>query len=240
MSKVKMQFDPDLAKEIGVEEAIMYSNIEYWCAHNQANRVNLHEGRYWTYNSISAFTELFTFWTEKQIRRILDNLVKKGHVMVGEFAANKYDRTKWYSVASQTVRLDLPETANGLGEVVKSTYTDNKPNTKPKEGDIEKTTNAEKRFISFRAAYEGGKGGHEVEFQNFKKKHKNWVDVADLLQPALERQKKERDMLAAANEFVPQWPNLQTYINQSRWLFEYKPKNANKNQQAVNRNQSLE
>jgi hypothetical protein len=63
MSKVKMQFDPDLAKEIGVEEAIMYSNIEYWCAHNQANRVNLHEGRYWTYNSISAFTELFTFWT---------------------------------------------------------------------------------------------------------------------------------------------------------------------------------
>ena len=128
MSKVKMQFDPDLAKEIGVEEAIMYSNIEYWCAHNQANRVNFHEGRYWTYNSISAFTELFTFWTEKQIRRILDNLVKKGYVLVGEFADNKYDRTKWYSVLSQTGDIDLPKRANGGGDMGNSTYTDNKPN----------------------------------------------------------------------------------------------------------------
>ena len=73
---IKMQFNPEIAKDIGVEEAIMYSNIEFWCEKNKANNKNFHDEAYWTYNSMEAFKILFPFWTVRQIERILKNLEK--------------------------------------------------------------------------------------------------------------------------------------------------------------------
>ena len=66
-------FDIEIAQEIGVDEAIMLQNIIFWLVKNKANGTNHYDGRYWTYNSHKAFKELFPFWTENQIRRILEN-----------------------------------------------------------------------------------------------------------------------------------------------------------------------
>jgi hypothetical protein len=96
-TKVKMQFDPVIAKEVGVEEAIMYSNIKYWVKINKVNERNFKDGYYWTFNSMRAFSELFTFWTEKQIKRILENLEKSGLIKIGSYNKTKYDRAKWYT-----------------------------------------------------------------------------------------------------------------------------------------------
>ncbi len=96
-TEIKMRFDPVVAKKVGVEEAIMYSNIRYWCIKNKANKKHFNDGRFWTYNSIEAFCDLFPFWTEKQIRRILNNLIKKGYVKTGNYNKKGYDRTKWYA-----------------------------------------------------------------------------------------------------------------------------------------------
>lgn len=96
-TEIKMRFDPLVAKEIGVEEAIMYSNLKFWCAKNKANKKHFYKGSYWTYNSIEAFCDLFPFWTKKQIRRIIENLIKKGSVKTGNFSKKGYDRTKWYT-----------------------------------------------------------------------------------------------------------------------------------------------
>ena len=95
---IKMQFDPLIAKDIGVEEAIMLSNIEYWCIKNEANKKHYYEGTYWTYNTQEAFEELFSFWTRAQIRRILGNLEDKNYIKSGNFNKAKYDQTKWYSI----------------------------------------------------------------------------------------------------------------------------------------------
>lgn len=88
-------------------------------------------------------------------------------------------------------------------------------------------------FKAFMAKWPGKKLSAEKEFENFKKKHKKWRSVLDQLLPNLERQIKEREALtiainAAANQgnkshglFIEPWPHLQTYINQSRWSFEY-------------------
>lgn len=138
-SIIKMQFNPQIAKDIGVEEAIMYSNIEFWVEHNRANNKNFHEGKYWTYNSMEAFSKLFWFWSDKQIRRILNNLESKGYIITDNFNEHKYDRTKWYTTNCPNGQMENPKEANGkfqMGEPIP----DNKPNNKPYTSiDIEKT-----------------------------------------------------------------------------------------------------
>nr|WP_321506505.1 hypothetical protein [uncultured Celeribacter sp.] len=53
-------FDPEIAGRVGLNAAVIFQNIAFWIEKNQANRHNLRDGRYWTYNSISAFGELFS------------------------------------------------------------------------------------------------------------------------------------------------------------------------------------
>jgi len=115
---MKYNFDKQIAKDIGVEEAIMYSNIEWWVKKNKANKSkkHLHDGKYWTFNSMSAFAELFPFWSKGQIRRILKNLISKGLILTGSFNKIGYDKTKWYCTNQQ---IDVSESTNGCVEIDK-------------------------------------------------------------------------------------------------------------------------
>ena len=74
------QFDVEIAKEYGVDIAIIVNNIAFWIQKNKANEKHIHDGKVWTYNTTKAFTELFPYWTDNQIRRILFNMQKKGNI----------------------------------------------------------------------------------------------------------------------------------------------------------------
>src|SRR3990167_3285345 len=102
-TKIKMQFDPDIAKDIGVECAIMYANIEFWVEFNAANNKHFYEERYWTYNSQEAYVRLFSFWSRRQIQRILKKLIEAKYILLGNFNDNKYNQTKWYTVLRTTI-----------------------------------------------------------------------------------------------------------------------------------------
>lgn len=91
-------FDPDIAERYGIEEAILFENIYYWCSKNMANNQNFHDGHYWTYNSVKAFASMFKYMTEKKISSALKNLEDAGIIMSGCYNANPYDRTKWYAI----------------------------------------------------------------------------------------------------------------------------------------------
>jgi len=153
---IKMQFDPEIAKNIGVEEAIMYSNIEFWCEKNKANNKHLHGGCYWTYNSKTAFSKLFPFWTEDQIKRILKNLKNKKYIKSANYNKSKYDRTLWYSaiyVGVQTPPIDRAESPNGTGEDTQP-IPDNNTNNKhvfsgpPKKGVPQHTNSSISKTLS--------------------------------------------------------------------------------------------
>lgn len=75
-------------------------------------------------------------------------------------------------------------------------------------------------FDSFRKEYPGTKRGNETEFENFKKKHKDWGAVLPTLRDRLVKIKSYREVLKRSNKFVPQWQNLQTFINQRTWEME--------------------
>ena len=94
---MKYQFEKKVAVDVGLDEAIMLSNIEFWVEKNAANRKHFHKERYWSYNTVKAFSEIFPFWSGKQIRRILANLITHELLQSDNFNTKNYDQTLWYT-----------------------------------------------------------------------------------------------------------------------------------------------
>jgi hypothetical protein len=95
-------FDPEVAKQVGVNAAVIYQNIVYWCEKNAANGKHIHDGRAWTYNSVRAFADMFPYLTGDQIRRALEKLEQEGLIGVGSHGEDARDRTKWFCDLRQT------------------------------------------------------------------------------------------------------------------------------------------
>ena len=128
-------FDGDVAEKFGTDCATFISHMQYWIAKNAANERHFYEGRYWTYNSLSALERLFPFWTRRQIERIIRDLKKAGVLLTGHYSKNSYDRTTFYAIdesrlpIQQTVKsispngeMDLPDNGNDIspnGEIIK-------------------------------------------------------------------------------------------------------------------------
>ena len=122
------QFNTKIAKQYGLEESILLENIYFWVKKNKANNQNYHNGKYWTYNTVKAFNELFDYIPETKIYRTLKNLEKCGLIEIDEFNENKYDHTKWYTVTEKTLKLFDDDFKNEKSNLqnTKISITDNK------------------------------------------------------------------------------------------------------------------
>ena len=115
-------FSVEIAVEYGVNAAILFQNIHFWCEKNRANGMNLHDGLYWTYNSRKAFRELFPYMSEKQIKAALDKLIENGLITTGTYNEDARDRTLWYAVTKkgdcifQNGNMEISERANANAE----------------------------------------------------------------------------------------------------------------------------
>lgn len=87
----------------------------------------------------------------------------------------------------------------------------------PPAGDKE----AYDEFERFRKAYPGNRRGLKIEFDNFKKKHSDYRTAVFLLYPALEKLNEWREQKRRLNQFVPEYANLSTWLNQRRWEMEF-------------------
>lgn len=94
-----INFDANLAKNIGVNEAIFLQNIWHWIKKNKVDNKNFHDGKYWTYNSKRAYEEYYPFWTYGQIRVIIKNLYIKNLILIGNYSDDKRDKTNWYTLS---------------------------------------------------------------------------------------------------------------------------------------------
>lgn len=113
-------FDVDIATIYGVDNAVMIWNLCHWIDHNAANEKNFYNGRYWTFNSIEAFTKQFPFWSKGQIRRILKSLEDSGVIMTGNFNADRRDRSTWYAFTDSFQQMHLSKSTNANVEIGKS------------------------------------------------------------------------------------------------------------------------
>lgn len=102
---MKHSFDVQIASEFGVEEAIIIDNLFFWINKNIANKKHKYEGRFWTYNTIEAFSELFPYMSYSQISRRINVLVEKGILIKGNFNQSSYDRTLWYAFSNNGISI---------------------------------------------------------------------------------------------------------------------------------------
>ena len=151
-------FNADLATKYGILEAILIQNFEFWIKKNEANERGYREGRYWTFNSTRAFSELFPYASPKKIRYALQHLIDAGIIMTGNFNNSPYDRTLWYAFTDfylsicQKRQMEIPEKENrkvenvtpipDINTDINTDYNKKENNKKKKEG--KKT---EKKYI---------------------------------------------------------------------------------------------
>jgi hypothetical protein len=94
-------FDIDNAISYGLDEAIILNHLIFWIEKNRANKRNFINGYHWTYSSYKAFTEIFPYWKELKIKRILDSLVKQQVILRENHNKAGYDRTCWYALKNE-------------------------------------------------------------------------------------------------------------------------------------------
>ncbi|MED3747587.1 DnaD domain protein [Geobacillus stearothermophilus] len=85
---------PSLAKEIGLNEAIILQQLHYWLQESNNER----DGHRWVYNTYEDWQKQFPFWSIRTIRRTIKNLENKGIVISDYLNSMKIDKTKWYRI----------------------------------------------------------------------------------------------------------------------------------------------
>lgn len=171
-------FDVEIAKEYGVNCAIILKNIHFWVMKNEANEKHFHDGRYWTYNSVKAFSILFPYMGDKQIRNALTTLEKEGLLLVGNYNEDTRDRTKWYALTEKAYCIcqkgnsHLSERANDNNNINNTDSksdinTDNKPSSTD-----EAETEIERDFQIIRDLYPHSRWGSRIEALS---RYKQWI-----------------------------------------------------------------
>jgi hypothetical protein len=124
---------PSLAKEIGLNEAIVLQQIHFWLeTFKKANDVkHLKHGRWWVYNSVKQWKrDNFPFWSVNTIERVIRKLEDRGLLISDVLNAAKFDQTKWYTIDYERLEQIVRFPQNGeidntnLGEPIPETTTE--------------------------------------------------------------------------------------------------------------------
>lgn len=91
-----LRISPALAKEIGLNESILFLQIEYLIRISTTEEI---DGRDWTYQSLQKMhDDFFPWWSVTTISRIAKSLEEMELILIGNFNLRKYDRTQWYAL----------------------------------------------------------------------------------------------------------------------------------------------
>ena len=93
-----------------LNEAVILNQINYWIEINKKAEKNLHDDRYWIFNTYQTWKETdFDFWSTDTIRRTLTRLENKGIVLTANYNKMKIDKTKWYTIDYDALQKRIDE-----------------------------------------------------------------------------------------------------------------------------------
>jgi len=166
--------------------------------------------------------ELFdkTAWNERQI--ITSNGIKKRIDSVSKERKNARKRSETSSSPEKlpnNTRINSEEVHKEKNSIVK----------KSKEENIEKEV-----FDIARKIFPGTKRGVDTEWENFKKKNKDYAQIVGKLKLAIEKEITHKRHLKKNNLFCAEWKNFQTWINNKCWEQEFTKIEAKKTSNQFN------
>lgn len=134
---MKHSFNVEIAKDIGINAAIIFEHLAFWIAQNEAAGRNHKDGAFWTYGTQKDIAAQFEYLSLKQTRTALERLTAGGYIKTGRFNRCGYDRTAWYGLTekgaaySPKSRVIMPKKAHRkaqTGAPIPITKTNIKPN----------------------------------------------------------------------------------------------------------------
>lgn len=93
--------NPELATLIGLNEAIILQQINYWL--NETDSGIVHNDERWIYNSHEEWNKQFPFWSQDTIKRTITSLKKQGVLRVEKLAKDRCNHTNYYSINHEVV-----------------------------------------------------------------------------------------------------------------------------------------
>ncbi|WP_398472854.1 hypothetical protein [Tardiphaga sp.] len=115
-------FDVEIAKEYGLECAVLFQAIGYWARHNRSKPDRQRDGKAWMYMSRREWLEEFGYIGEGTLRSALQKLANAGLIERGNYSEGMYARTTWYTLTETGWELwlkqpkGLANSAKGFGE----------------------------------------------------------------------------------------------------------------------------
>lgn len=236
-------FNVDIAREYGIEEAILLHHFYYWIAKNAVNGKHLYDGLYWTYNTKRAYSEFFPYMNETKISRVIKHLEEEGVIVKGNYNSDKWDKTNWYGITKRGLELlsaygynmmpfspllqndsfDRVKMHDGVSQNEQSIiikYTNNNianNNNNKKEYKEKELFEQFSEFVSLYKRLTGKRTRSvKVEFDDFRKRHKDWYAIIPYLSIAIMRETRDREQAKQRRQFFPEPKMLQTYLGKQR------------------------
>lgn len=224
-------FDVDIASKYGIPESIFLCNIAFWVKQNTLNKHNFFEGRYWSYNSLSAYAGLFPYVSKSTIQRVIKHLKDEGLILTANFNNDKFNHTNYYALTEKGLSLFQNSTVRlGQNESIENTnldvsiFNNNTDNTDINISDSnlqipsvipQEVSELDSMFEKFWEAYpqcfrKANKKGCRAKFL----KIKNLKELFPTIMSSLEVQKKSKQWNDQDGQFIPA---PLTWINQERW-----------------------
>ena len=98
MSKESHSFNPDVAKVLGVNAALIFQHLVF-LHKSSLDKKDSWDGRYWIKKTARAFEATYSYLSQKEIRGALDRLEKDGYILaMAGLSENKFDRAKSFSI----------------------------------------------------------------------------------------------------------------------------------------------
>jgi hypothetical protein len=93
-----MVFSPTLAKIIGLNEAIVLQQIQYWES-NPNNKGFVYDGYKWVYNTMEEWkSKNFTFLSVSTLKRTFSKLAERGLLLSMQMNKGSWNHTKCYRI----------------------------------------------------------------------------------------------------------------------------------------------
>ncbi len=91
-------FNVGIAMDYSPDMAIWLGHLSFWAEKNLAHSKHIHDGLVWSYDTLDSLCEYFPYYSRRQLETIINNSVKEGLVIQGNYNHTSYDRTNWYAL----------------------------------------------------------------------------------------------------------------------------------------------
>ena len=97
-------FDSGIARELGINAAIVYNHIIYWIRINAHKKdAEMIEGKYWMYETQKEMSDFLDYMSFEEVKKAVVKLLDAGLLIKGNYNKNPFDRTAWYTVPDQKI-----------------------------------------------------------------------------------------------------------------------------------------